>query len=287
MLNQKIKIMFNKLFATFLCLLGISSVIAQNNSLLWSVTGNGLKDTSYIYGTIHMMCESDFEMKPKVKEAFNKSDQLFLEIDMDDEKELSAMMASVNGEKPLTELLTPEQQKKLDEKLQADLGMSLQAVNGYSLNTIASLFTINSLSCEQIKSYEQEFMTMAEKNEIEVLGLEKVAFQFECLKNSSSLEKTFSDIFDVNTDAVMDSLMSLYIAEDFDGMEFFFKKPDYMDANAREWLLEKRNNNWVKRMPKIMKKKPTFFAVGAAHMLGDIGLVAQLRELGYTVSPIL
>ncbi|MDG1915432.1 MAG: TraB/GumN family protein [Crocinitomix sp.] len=278
--------MFNKLFATFLCLLGISSVIAQNNSLLWSVSGNGLKDTSYIYGTIHMMCEADFEMKTKVKQAFNKSDQLFLEIDMDDQKELKIMMASVNGEKPLTDILTPEQQKKLDEKLQADLGMNLQSVNGYSLNTIASLFTINSLSCEQIKSYEQEFMTMAENNEMELLGLEKVAFEFECLNKSSSFEKTFSDIFETDTDALMDSIMSLYKAEDFDGLEAFFRQSDYMDANSREWLLEKRNNNWVKRMPKIMKKKPTFFAVGAAHMLGDIGLIAQLKALGYTVSPI-
>ncbi len=278
--------MFNKLFATFLCLLGISSVIAQNNSLLWSVSRNGLKDTSYIYGTIHMMCEADFEMKTKVKQAFNKSDQLFLEIDMDDQKELKIMMASVNGEKPLTDILTPEQQKKLDEKLQADLGMNLQGVNGYSLNTIASLFTINSLSCEQIKSYEQEFMTMAENNEMELLGLEKVAFQFECLNKSSSVEKTFSDIFETDTDALMDSIMSLYKAEYFDGLEAFFGQSDYMDANSREWLLEKRNNNWVKRMPKIMKKKPTFFAVGAAHMLGDIGLIAQLKALGYTVSPI-
>lgn len=278
--------MFNKLFATFLCLLGISSVIAQKNSLLWSVSGNGLKDTSYVYGTIHMMCESDFEMKDKVKGAFNKTEQLFLEIDMDDEKELEAMMASVNGEKPLTQILTEEQQKRLDEKLQVDLGMNLQAVDKYSLNTIYSLFTIKSLSCEQIKSYEQEFLLLAQENELEVLGLEKVAFQLECFNNSSSVEKTLSDILEGDNQAIMDSLISLYKREDLDGMEAFFGQSDYMNANERKWLLENRNNNWIKRMPKIMKKKPTFFAVGAGHLLGDIGLITQLKELGYTVSPI-
>lgn len=279
--------MFNKLFATFLCLLGISSVIAQNNSMLWSVSGNGLKDTSYLYGTMHMMCEADFKMKEKVRQAFNKSDQLFLEIDLDDEKEMKAMIASANGERPLTEILTLEQQELLDEKLQRDLGMSLQALNGYSLNTIHSLFTMKSMSCEQIKSYEQEFMAMAAENEIKVLGLEKVAFQMECLNKSSTVEKTYADIFALDNEVVMDSLVSLYIAEDFEGMEAFFGQSDYMDDNAREWMLEKRNNNWVKRMPKIMKKKGTFFAVGAAHLLNDIGLVAQLQKLGYTVSPIL
>ncbi|NOQ75892.1 MAG: TraB/GumN family protein [Crocinitomix sp.] len=279
--------MFNKIFAALLCILGITSAFAQdNNSMLWSVSGNGLKDTSYLYGTIHMLCESDFVVKAKVKQAFNKSEQLFLEIDMDDEKEMQAMMASVNGEKPLTEILTPEQQKRLDEKLQTDLGMNLQAVNSYSLNTITALFAMNSLSCEQIKSYEQEFITMAQKNEIEVKGLEKVAFQLECLNQSASTEKTFTDIFAEENAGVLDSLVSLYTAEDFEGMQSFFSQSDYMDANSREWLLVKRNNNWIKKMPKIMKKKPTFFAVGAAHLLDEIGLVAQLQKLGYTVSPI-
>ncbi len=278
--------MFNKIFAAFLCLLGISAAFSQSNSLLWSVSGNGLKDTSYLYGTIHMMCDDDFVIKDKVKNAFNKSEQLFLEIDMGDDKEMEAMMASANGEKPLTEILSPEQQKMLDEKLKTDLGLSLEAVNGYSLSTIYSLFTMNSMSCKQIKSYEQEFMSMAQKKEVQVHGLEKVAFQLECYKNSTTIEKTFTEIFDVDNTNVMDSLVSLYKAEDFKAMEVFFSESDYMDANSREWLLVKRNNNWVKKMPKIMKKKPTFFAVGAAHLLGEIGLVSQLQKLGYTVTPI-
>ena len=278
--------MFNKIFAAFLCILGVSAAFSQNNSLLWSVSGNGLKDTSYLFGTMHIICESDFEVKDKVTLAFNKSEQLFLEIDMDDKEEMQAMMNSASGEKSLTELLTPAQQKLLDEKLQSDLGLNLEAVKGYSLNTIQSLFTIKSLSCEEMKSYEQEFITMASAAEKEVFGLEKVAFQMECLKNATSFEKTFDDIFDTDNISSMDSIMQLYKAEDFTGLVAIFTETNYMDANAKEWLLVKRNNNWIKKMPKIMKKKGTFFAVGAAHLIGEVGLVAQLQTLGYTVTPI-
>ena len=42
---------------------------ANENSLLWEISGNGLARPSYVYGTLHMMCESDFTIKEKVKKV--------------------------------------------------------------------------------------------------------------------------------------------------------------------------------------------------------------------------
>ena len=39
-------------------------------------------------------------------------------------------------------------------------------------------------------------------------------------------------------------------------------------------------------MPSIMADKPTFFAVGAAHLAGDDGVLSLLRKAGYTVSAV-
>ncbi len=278
--------MLKKLFAALLCFLGITSSFSQENSLLWSVSGNGLKQTSYLYGTVHLICEDDFEIKEKVNTAFDQCDQLFLEIDMDDSKEMGAMIASATGEQPLTEILSIEQQQKLNEKLQADLGLTIEAVNNYSLTTISSLFMMNGMDCKMVKSYEQEFIAMAQAKGIEIEGLEKVAFQLECLNNSMSNNKIFETIFDEDLDGFLDSLISLYNAEDLTAMETMFLGGEYMSENEREWLLETRNDNWVKRMPKIMKKNPTFFAVGTAHLLGEDGLIELLRAQGYTVTPI-
>ena len=52
-----------------------------------------------------------------------------------------------------------------------------------------------------------------------------------------------------------------------------------------ERLIYGRNDNWMKLMPSIMAEKPTFFAVGALHLVGERGMLTQLQKAGYTVTP--
>lgn len=85
---------------------------------------------------------------------------------------------------------------------------------------------------------------------------------------------------------MLKGLIENYKNEDMNALGEMFGDTTYMDDNMREWLLVKRNNNWVKKMPKIMTEKPTFFAVGAAHLLGDYGVLDLLRTEGYIVTPI-
>lgn len=46
------------------------------NALLWEVSGNGLKDTSYIYSTMHLLCEDDYIFSENLADAFRKSDNV-------------------------------------------------------------------------------------------------------------------------------------------------------------------------------------------------------------------
>jgi uncharacterized protein YbaP (TraB family) len=51
-------------------------------------------------------------------------------------------------------------------------------------------------------------------------------------------------------------------------------------------LLTERNERWVKAIQELLSKQSTFFAVGAMHLVGENGLIAQLKAAGYTVEPI-
>jgi hypothetical protein len=51
-------------------------------------------------------------------------------------------------------------------------------------------------------------------------------------------------------------------------------------------LLDKRNTNWVAQLNKIMKKESVFIAVGAGHLVGEMGLISLLRKAGYTLRPL-
>lgn len=43
------------------------TVRAQENAILWKISGNGLDKDSYILGTMHLMCEEDYLLKDKIK----------------------------------------------------------------------------------------------------------------------------------------------------------------------------------------------------------------------------
>ena len=57
-------------------------------------------------------------------------------------------------------------------------------------------------------------------------------------------------------------------------------------GDYEDMLLSTRNRNWIPVMSEQMKAQPTFFAVGAGHLGGAVGVVALLREKGYKVTAI-
>lgn len=42
-------------------------------TVLWEVSGNGLENPSYLFGTIHIICPDDLDLSPKIINALEKS----------------------------------------------------------------------------------------------------------------------------------------------------------------------------------------------------------------------
>ena len=55
----------------------------EYQSLFWEISGNGLKDTSYLYGTMHSQDSRIFQFKDGVEAAFNNSDIYAMELNID------------------------------------------------------------------------------------------------------------------------------------------------------------------------------------------------------------
>jgi uncharacterized protein YbaP (TraB family) len=69
-------------------------------------------------------------------------------------------------------------------------------------------------------------------------------------------------------------------------MQNLFTKSEFGMEENQDILLDKRNKNWVAQLNTIMKKESVFVAVGAGHLVGNMGLIALLRKQGYTLRPI-
>ena len=87
-----------------------------------------------------------------------------------------------------------------------------------------------------------------------------------------------------------ENVIKAFFSQDLNGIEKAMdaKLNNTCDGTPeeKETLIYKRNDNWMKQMPEIMKQKATFFAVGAGHLPGERGLLAQLKKAGYTVEGV-
>jgi len=289
-IHLKMKNLF-RLFIVFTFVFGVQSYSQTKsskleNSLLWEVSGNGLSKSSYLYGTIHMICGEDYFLSAKTRKAFEGSDKLILEINFTDPKEMSDVQQLAMGKEPLSKKLTPEQLSKLDAILKKTAGMNVHQVDAFSLMTVMSLITMKTFGCNDLKFYEMEFIEQAKKRNIPVEGLETVKSQFAILENAYSNSEMI-DMLEDSTQDDTNKLVASYKAENLEEVYAGATDEKVTTEKAKKVILDDRNSNWAKVMPELMKKESVFFAVGSAHLGGEAGVINLLRKAGYSVKPIL
>ena len=261
------------------------------NSLLWKIEGDSIK-TAYLFGTIHILPQKDFKIAPKVQKAFNASNELVLELDMDDPNFFKEAMqySSLKEGESLTSYMDEKEHAILDSFLIENLKVGIAQFSKVKpMMLMSSLLT--SFVGEQVASYEFTLISMSKKNNMEVKGLELLATQMAAL-DSQSYEKQIDDLVELvenydDANTTYKELVAFYKKEDIQAI--YTKSKVYFNNSAEleEKLLDERNRNWIPEMTKLSKENNVFFAVGAAHLGGNQGLINLLKKKGYKVTPIL
>jgi uncharacterized protein YbaP (TraB family) len=271
------------------------SVKAQNtseNALLWEISGNGLTHSSYIFGTIHLIPENDFFFTDIMKENLLKCNTLALEIDMDmslsEKIELSKKMLLPEG-KEISEFMTEEQYKKFISFLTDTLKIGKLKLNMMTkYKPIFSSALIISELIGKSKTYEEEFMTLAKKNKIHVIGLETADYQINVL-DKISIEDQVKMLFenDLNQNGLDEyyKLVESYKNQNLNDLYELFKNEETI-VDFEEDLLVKRNKNWISVIENQIKNQSVFIAVGAGHLPGNKGVLNLLTKQGYIIKPI-
>lgn len=267
-------------------------------SLLWKIEGNGAVDHSYLYGTIHMINESDFFLPKGTMSAIDQSDEMVFEIDMNEMSDMGSMMglmskAFMKDGKTISDLLSEEDYKLLEDKF-AKLGlpmMMLERIKPAFLTVFAYDIDPNGMQNGSIKSYEMEFFEMANNANKPVSGLETLEFQMSVF-DSISYEDQAKMLVDAlkagdseNDDFKV--MTNMYVSQNINAMVEMIGEDEMMGGDDNnDILLTGRNKNWIPVMSDLMKTKKVFFAVGAAHLAGENGVIHLLRKEGYILTPL-
>ncbi|MEO7534184.1 MAG: TraB/GumN family protein [Ferruginibacter sp.] len=268
-------------------------VNADDNSLLWEVSGKELKKSSYIFGTFHLMCKDDIHFSDQLKTAVKNSDLVYLEMDMDDPSIMLSglLMMNMKEGKKLQDLYTAAEYEKVSAFFNDTLHMPMGLLQRTKPFFLAALLYPKMMPCKTVSGVEEELMKLAKENKKEIKGLETMEFQasvFDSIPYEDQAKELLKSIDSmVSYQKYFDTMITVYKTQRLTEIEKLFKDSEFGMEDHQDILLNDRNKNWVKQLDTIMKNQGVFVAVGAGHLVGKEGLISLLRKEGYTLKPIL
>ena len=278
---------------TSVCYAQSKKAANNENTLLWEISGRGLTQPSYVYGTMHVVCADDAKMSIGLKNAIAKAKQVFLEIDMDNMDEMMSVMkfARMNNGLKISDLVTPVEYMRLEEYFSKNKSiLPFAMMNRFKPYFVTAIISEGMMDCNEKSSVEQIIMTEARNNEKDVLGLETVEFQasiFDSIpyeKQAADLVKYIDSIDKFRENTL--EMVELYRKQEINSMDTLMEKSDPGMMEYMDLLLYDRNKRWASQMPEQMFLMPTLFAVGAGHLGGERGVLNLLRQQGFTVKPL-
>lgn len=298
-----------KRIGTTIALVVLAASVAHGQ-ILYKISGKGLKEASYIIGTYHLAPASYADSVPGLRQAMSDCRQVYGEVDIMDaikpenKAKVEAMQYLPEG-KTLASVLTSEQLGKLNgllrevvgkdlnnEAVAAQMGRLTPAALSSSLTLIAYMKETPNLDPTKLLDgyFQQEALAQGKK----VGGFETLEFQMDVLygapledqiKALMCLVENFQETVDMS-----ELVAAAYFGQSLDDLEDLTAEESNgacgSSPEEEDKLIYNRNANWAKAMPKIMAADPTLFAVGAAHLCGEKGVLALLKEQGYTVEPV-
>ena len=283
-----------KYFFTVAFLLVIHSVIAQadiENALLWKVTKGDQE--AYLYGTIHISCNA--ELDSKVEEALFQSDELILEIDLSDPSLQMRMMQQMMlpEQKDASDYLSDNEYQLLKNYVDENVKTvpSFAMVKNMKPILLSSIITQSLLTCTNQAGYDQLLLQKAQQDDMSISGLETVDEQMSLLDNIPA-QKVYEEIIEsIKKDQkenkeMLDQMMKHYNNADLNALKQLFDESDSIINDFTDVALDERNKKWIPTIKQQMSKNQAFIAFGAAHLIGDQGVIQLLRNDGYQVSPV-
>lgn len=286
----------------FSLLLLVNLTLCANAQLLWKISGKGLEQPSYVFGTYHLSPLSIKDSINGMSQAINETKQLYGEIIMSESKEpafiqKAQQLMMLPKDTTLKSLFTPEDYellgKVVKETMKIDIAMLSQLKPAFINTQLAILFYLQHSKAfnpqEQLDTYFQQQAVQQGKK---IGGLESSESQLEVLFNSATLQRQ-ADLLACtakNVEEVIEKakqIVEYYQTQNLDEIfrlinedknEICGSTPEELDV-----MIYNRNRAWVKKMPAIMSEAPTLFVVGVGHLPGKQGVLKLLEKQGYKV----
>jgi hypothetical protein len=288
--------MFRAIIAVaFACLLGTGFCIAQGNSLLWRISGNGMKQSSYLYGTMHSTDRRVFHFADSVLPALETCESFAMEVVMDETaQQLLLTNIFMSGTTTIRSLLTSSQYDSLQRFAIRHASVNISDFDRMKPLYVAMMLEMMAADDSMINTrdpfLDQYLEKRARQQQKRVTGLETAGEQmtvFDALSypdQAALLMKTVREFS--NDTSGFQTMLQHYLNNDLTGMMAFENDLNIPDS-LYDALITIRNVKMAARIDTLVRTSSFFIAVGAGHLGGEQGLVSLLRAKNYTVVPVI
>ncbi len=260
--------------------------IVYGRGLLWEVRAPS-GAVSHLFGTIHLADSRVADVPEPVLATLRESRTFTMEVVLDIATllEMAAVMYTDKNH-AIAALADPELFARTRELL-ARYGLN---ENDASRLKAWAAFTTLSLPPQQTTlPLDMQLLSLAQQASIPVHGLETLAEQTAIFESFSDTEQVQMlaeivcnyDLFQADIERVIE----LYQQRDLASMaRLAARYESELQERLSDALLIQRNQRMVDRMEKRFVRGGDFVAVGALHLPGDTGVLAELERRGYAVS---
>jgi uncharacterized protein YbaP (TraB family) len=288
-----------KRFGSVLLLLSfyLHSSAQPNNpsysSLLWEITGNGLTQPSYLFGTMHVSNKMAFHLSDSFYNAIASCSTVSLELDPRQwqsemfrlqQSQLAMGLYTRSANDFLRERsfrLTSNYENNIKRALSEEpyvvnglLYRTMEGQSNFQENTYLDLYVYQTArrlgkKATGVENYmeSERIQLEAQEDMLKDRNRNRINFNNE---NPFDLQRKIQDAYRKGDLSMLDSL-----SQASGGSEAFNEK-----------FLYGRNEIQANAIDSIIKKESLFVAVGAAHLPGKRGVIEMLRRKGYTLRPV-
>ena len=260
---------------------------------VWIAKGAG--QTVYLGGTIHMLRQSDFPLPTEFQRAYQQADTIIFETDignMNDPVLQQTMLTHMmyRDGQTLRSVLSPEAYAVLKAYCEK-VGIPVTSLHPFK--PAMAILTLLSLELQRMgvvqNGVDVLFYHQAVTDGKSISGLESIETQLTFL---SAMGEGNEDNFIIHairdferTRALIEQIIAAWRAGKVTAFEQLFladMKRDYPRLHRK--LLVERNQNWLPKIEAYFQTPEIeFVLVGAAHLVGEQGILKQLAKRGYTI----
>ena len=249
--------------------------------------------TVYLFGTVHALKPGLDWFNDEVKMAFDRSQDLVVEVDLPEDPAALGAQVKKYGMLPagqtLTSKLSPQGAKLLAADLQT-LGMPANALDGFKPFFAAVTLTMLHLMQDGVSADDgvEKLLQAAAKEKGKPVGsLETTEFQlslFDALPEKEQVRMLEDGLKNAEfANGNLDGIVTAWGKGDAEGVAKIINATDNDSPLLYQKLLVERNVNWAQWIEKRLQTPGTsFVAVGAAHLAGSDSVQVMLGKRGIT-----